>query len=285
MGLFVRVLQNFEIQAETVGLSGKLNSNIMLDRVNQILPEEHHIAYYKSVRDDHTGDSLSGLVKWLYRLQQQLLEKAKPARQDTVLPPAPHKSSKSMNVASVDRNNYTRKSGQLRCALRTNASSNYLKNCNKFRALTLKGKYEVMKVNGICFRCGHNNCNSGKPTYNHNSCQFVFPCHVQRWGSDKHFSSICPVVYEGARGPSPSSTTTSHSNSNMEPRLAGSTATVSTVTLRSDFKAPYLLLWDICGGTIRDIQYVFCWIAGSKPHYCEKASFPEWPIVTLTWTT
>ncbi|KAJ8039724.1 hypothetical protein HOLleu_13819 [Holothuria leucospilota] len=49
MDRFVQTLQTFETQAEDIGLSGELNSKIMLSQIKQKLPEEHRIAYYKSV--------------------------------------------------------------------------------------------------------------------------------------------------------------------------------------------------------------------------------------------
>lgn len=63
-----------------------------------------------------------------------------------------------------------------------------------------------------------------------------FPCRVQTCGINQHFSSICPVVYERAKGPIPCSTTASHSNDNTEPRPAGGTASVSTVTSKGRFQ-------------------------------------------------
>lgn len=159
MGRFVRILHNLETQAETVGLSGELNSNIMLGRVKQNLPEEHRIAYYKSVRDDHTGETLSGLVKWLYSLEL-LLEKAKPAGQGTVPPPAPHKSLKSMNATSVDRTNTTHNLGQLKCALHSNTSSHFLKNCKTNSKVYRRGRSLVSP------RINKKQCNSSHLYYN-----------------------------------------------------------------------------------------------------------------------
>ncbi len=103
MDCFVQTLRTFETRAETVGLSGELNSKIMLSQIKQKLPEEHRVAYYKNVRDDHTDDSLTGLVKWLYS-QLLLLEKAKPAGVDSpsAPPPQQHRMTRSSNAATVN---------------------------------------------------------------------------------------------------------------------------------------------------------------------------------------
>ncbi|XP_038063017.1 uncharacterized protein LOC119733704 [Patiria miniata] len=45
MSRFVQTLQIFETHAEAIGLSGELNSKIMLSQIKQKLPEEHRIAY------------------------------------------------------------------------------------------------------------------------------------------------------------------------------------------------------------------------------------------------
>lgn len=67
MARFIQVLQNFECQAETIGLAGELNSRIMLSQINLKLLEEHRMDYYKSVRDENADDSISGLSKRLFR--------------------------------------------------------------------------------------------------------------------------------------------------------------------------------------------------------------------------
>ncbi|XP_063962448.1 uncharacterized protein LOC135155912 [Lytechinus pictus] len=232
MGHFVQTLQNFETQAETIGLSGELNSKIMLSQIKQKLPEEHCIAYYKGVRDDRIDDSLTGLVKWLYS-QLLLLEKAKPNSGDNSPSPPQrqHKVYKSTSAASYTSDNQSqpskaRHSGVTKCAIHPNADSHYLKTCNKFKSLPQNEKYKVMRKNGICYRCGHNNCVAGKPPHDQNSCQFVAPCRVQTCGSDSHFAAVCPVIYgESGQGPanqtrntmeSPRSTsinvTTAHTN-------------------------------------------------------------------------
>ncbi|KAJ8032361.1 hypothetical protein HOLleu_25872 [Holothuria leucospilota] len=203
MDRFVQTLQTFETQAEGIGLSGELNSKIMQSQIKQKLPEEHRIAYYKSVRDDNTDDTLAGLVKWLHR-QLLLLEKAKPFAADNPprSPQAHCKTFKSSNAASSDGVEKVKgaQSDSPKCALHTNSNTHFLKACNKFRELPLKEKYEIMRKNAICYRCGHNNCKAGKPPYNSNSCQFVAPCRIQGCGSDSHFAAICPVVYGGNEG-------------------------------------------------------------------------------------
>ena len=82
-----------------------------------------------------------------------------------------------------------------KCPLHPENKSHYLKGCNKFRSLPQNEKFDVMNANGICHRCGHNNCVSGKPPFNPQNCQFFQPCQVPTCGIDTHFSSICPCVY------------------------------------------------------------------------------------------
>ena len=193
MQQFVQTLQTFETQAETVGLAGELNSKIMLSHIRQKLPEEHRLAFLKSVRDDiNTQDTLQGLNRWLY-CQLLLLDKAKSASSSE--PPAPYKrQTQSSNAAAVktsprnDRN-------VPKCALHVDSNTHFLKTCNKFRDLSLKEKYDIMEQNNICTRCGHNNCAAGRPPFEHKSCQFPFPCKIYTCGSDTHFSAICPVVF------------------------------------------------------------------------------------------
>ena len=48
MTRFIQILQNFECRAESMGLSGELNSKIMLSSIKQKLPEEHRMGYYQS---------------------------------------------------------------------------------------------------------------------------------------------------------------------------------------------------------------------------------------------
>ncbi|XP_071950886.1 uncharacterized protein [Antedon mediterranea] len=193
MSRFVQTLQTFETRAETIGLSGELNSKIMLSQIKQKLPEEHRIAYYKSVRDNDTGHSLTGLVKWLYS-QLLLLEKAMPMT-ETESSSSSKKASNAAVVSSAEgyKSDYNRNP---KCALHPTANTHFLKSCNKFRSLSQKEKYEVMKKNRICFRCGHNNCSAGKPPYDKNSCQFAAPCGTPSCGSNLHFPAVCPVLYE-----------------------------------------------------------------------------------------
>ncbi|PIK43785.1 hypothetical protein BSL78_19349 [Apostichopus japonicus] len=200
MSRFVQTLQIFETQAETVGLSGELNSKIMLSQIKQKLPEDHRIAYYKSVRDDHTDDSLTGLVKWLYS-QLLLLEKAKPISVDNAsyVPTTQRRMSRSSNAATVNAGEWSQRSkinkfGVPKCALHINANTHFLKTCNKFRDLPMKEKYEIMRKNNICYRCGHT-LHSWKSPFDLNSCQFVAPCRIAACGSDSHFGAICPVAY------------------------------------------------------------------------------------------
>ncbi|XP_011670916.2 uncharacterized protein LOC100893156 [Strongylocentrotus purpuratus] len=197
MARFIQVLQNFECQAETIGLAGELNSRIKLSQIKLKLPEKHRMDYYKSVRDENVEDSISGLSKWLFR-QQILMEKSKATIADSM---EPKRVSKSLTAAvswdSREAPSYAR--DIQKCALHPKNSSHYLKICNKFKALTLKEKYEVMKANGVCFRCGHNDCIAGKPPHDRNKCQFRAPCRFQTCGSDEHFPAICPKAHGDAR--------------------------------------------------------------------------------------
>lgn len=100
--------------------------------------------YYKSVRDENADNSISGLSKWLFR-QQILMEKSKSSIADSM---EPKRVSKSLTAAvswdSREAPSYARDIPK--CSLHPKNSSHYLKNCNKFKALTLKEKYEVMKA-------------------------------------------------------------------------------------------------------------------------------------------
>ncbi|XP_071509981.1 uncharacterized protein [Diadema antillarum] len=200
---FVQTLQVFEMQAETIGLSGELNSKIMLSQIKQKMPEGHRIAYYRDVRDEHISDSLGGLVKWLHR-QLLLQEKAKspfPEKTSTC-EMGQNRGSKSSNAAAWNppkqvQSKEGKRSGVPKCPLHVNSNTHFLKMCIKFRNLSLKEKYDVMKKNDICSRCGHDNCPAGKSPYDHKLCQFASPCKVQSCGDDSHFSAICPVVYGG----------------------------------------------------------------------------------------
>eukprot|EP00057_Strongylocentrotus_purpuratus_P005403 XP_003730892.1 PREDICTED: uncharacterized protein LOC100888831 [Strongylocentrotus purpuratus] len=206
MRRFVQTLQTFETQAETVGLAGELNSRIMLSNIRHKLPEEHRIAFFKSVRDERTPDTLTGLVRWLYS-QLLLLDKAKPAHTEAPTPYKNDKTSRSSN--SVTYNPSPRQHGKgsrpevPKCVLHQESNTHYLKTCNKFRGLDLKEKHDLMRKHSICNRCGHNNCGAGKPPYDLSSCQFVSPCSIRTCGSDAHFSAVCPVVY-GSNVSSPS---------------------------------------------------------------------------------
>ena len=147
---FVQTLQVFEMQAETIGLSGELNSKIMLSQIKQKMPEEHRIAYYKSVRDGHNSDSLGGLVKWLHS-QLLLQENAKslfpekPSSSETVQ----NKSTKSSNAATWNQpkqQNHPKEgkgSGIPKCALHTNSNTHFLKTSIVVKCIVVK----LTKVN------------------------------------------------------------------------------------------------------------------------------------------
>ena len=202
MARFIEVLQNFECQAESVGLSGELNSKIMLSHIKQKLPEEHRMDYYKSVRDDGTEDSLSGLSRWLYQ-QHLLIEKSKPAHVDA--PTTPFKNdntSRSSHSATVNSswNQHGASARVPKCVLHQDSNTHYLKTCNQFRRLQLNEKYDIMKKHGICSRCGHNNCVAGKSPYDVSSCKYASPCTIKTCGSDAHFAAICPVVFGSSTG-------------------------------------------------------------------------------------
>lgn len=96
--VFIHLLQNYECQAEPIGLAGEPNSRIMLSQIKQKLRELHRIEYFKSVQDDN--DSISGLSNWLFR-QQILMEKSKSSMADTM---EPKRVSKSLSRTSGDVN-------------------------------------------------------------------------------------------------------------------------------------------------------------------------------------
>lgn len=194
MTRFIQVLQNFECRAESMGLSGELNSKIMLSSIKQKLPEEHRMGYYQSVRDKGTGDSLSGLSGWL-REQLLLIEKCRPSTSNENTHTQNPRASRSLHAA-VKQNVKGSYAATSKCPVHPAASTHYLKMCNTFRKMSLKEKHEVMKKHNVCSRCGHDNCIAGKPPYDHSACQFVRPCGIKSCGDDRHFSSICPVVYE-----------------------------------------------------------------------------------------
>ncbi|XP_072170561.1 uncharacterized protein [Diadema setosum] len=170
---FFQTLQVFEMQAETIGLSGELNSKIMLNQIKQKMPEGHRIAYYRDVRDEHSSDSLGGLVKWRHR-QLLLQEKAKspfPEKTSTC-EMSQNRGSKSSNAAAWNppkqiQSKEGKRSGVPKCPLHINSNTHFLKMCIKFRNLSLKEKYDVMKKNDICSRCDHDNCPAGKSPYDH----------------------------------------------------------------------------------------------------------------------
>ena len=240
MTSFVQTLQVFEMQAETIGLSGELNSKIMLSQIKQKMPEEHRIAYYKSVRDEHSSDSLGGLVKWLHG-QLLLQEKAKspyPEKPNST-EIAPGRSTKASNAATWNQSRQQNQSQEKqssrgsKCALHPNSNTHFLKTCMKFRNLSLKDKYDTMKKHNICHRCGHNNCRAGKPPFDLSSCQFPSPCKVQTCGSDAHFPAICPIVYgnDAASTSPPMTDPPDHLNANVRASRPDSRqANVSTTT-------------------------------------------------------
>ncbi|PIK49506.1 hypothetical protein BSL78_13611 [Apostichopus japonicus] len=279
MSRFVQTLQIFETQAETVGLSGELNSKIMLSQIKQKLPEDHRIAYYKSVRDDHTDDSLTGLVKWLYS-QLLLLEKAKPISVDNAsyVPTTQRRMSRSSNAATVNAGEWSQRSkinkfGVPKCALHINANTHFLKTCNKFRDLPMKEKYEIMRKNNICYRCGHNNCIAGKSPFDLNSCQFVAPCRIAACGSDSHFGAICPVAY-GKKD----SGYSSQLSSNAEPfRPISSSANASTITKEKRVKLqgtlPTVMGYLRCGNIRRLVRILLD--GGSQTTLLRKGIFPR----------
>ena len=251
----------------------------MLSQINQKLPEEHRIAYYKSVRDDHTEDSLTGLVKWLYR-QLLLLEKAKPAGVDSpsTPPPQQYRMSKSSNAATVNESQQyqpgkDRWPGFVKCALHPDTRTHFLKTCNKFKSLPQKEKYEIMRKNNICFHCGHNNCVAGKPPHDHNSRQFVAPCRFETCGSDLHFTAVCPAMY-GKK----SNGTPNQSRSNVEPsRTNSSSVNVTTVTANERSKLqgtlPTVIGYLRCGNIRRKVRILLD--GGSQATLLREGIFPR----------
>ena len=49
MEYFVERLQSFESQIDACGMTGDLNSRVIMSQVRRKLPEEHRIAYLKAV--------------------------------------------------------------------------------------------------------------------------------------------------------------------------------------------------------------------------------------------
>ena len=264
MGRFIQTLQNFETQAESVGLSGEMDSKMMLCSIKRKLPEEHRMGFYKGVRDDDTADSLSGLTRWLFR-EHIIVQKASPV--DTEYTGPSQRMTKSSNAAVDGGQHHTdRRVPTLKCPLHVKTTSHFLKNCNKFRTLTLKEKHEIMKEHGFCSRCGHNNCVAGKPPYDHSRCQYIAPCRIQTCGSDQHFASICPVVY--------GSNATSQQR-NSEHRPTGSTVKVSTVTSNEHLQStlPTVTGYLRCGNQRRLVRILLD--GGSQATLLREGVFPK----------
>lgn len=212
MNRFVETLQNFATHFENLGMQSDLNSRIMLTQLRRKLPEDHHIAYLESVRDGKSDNSITGLVNFLHSYLT-LLQKTKAppdarARGDRDKPTSGKLSPKgslnngaaipdqttSDNKSAKDTSKKQEKSTP-KCPLHPENKSHYLKACNKFRALKQHEKFDVMNKNGICHRCGHNNCAAGKPPFDPQNCEFIKPCQVPTCGADTHFAAICPRVY------------------------------------------------------------------------------------------
>lgn len=198
---FVESVRSFATNVETIKMKEDLNGRMLLTQLRRKLPEDHRIQFLQSVADGKTEDSVNGLVQWLHKLLI-LLQKVKiPDKQSNV---SKHDTSKP---ASFIPGNKFKKSGSHsatfsgsgnqppKCPLHPNMSSHYLKGCNKFRNLPLNEKFNVMNANGICHRCGHNNCVAGKPPFKQEDCQFIANCQIPTCGMNTHFTSICPRVY------------------------------------------------------------------------------------------
>ena len=211
MSRFIENLQNFSTHFESLGMSSDLNGRVMLTQLRRKLPEEHHVAFLKAVEDRKVDDTIMGLQQWLQK-QLSILRKARssvPAQNSTSSTrrekPNPTKTSIShTSVGSAGDNDAAsaskdsrgqRTQGKKKCPLHPQLSNHFLKGCNKFRSLPQTEKFDVMNSNGICHRCGHDDCISGKPPYDPQRCQFYRPCGVPTCGIDTHFSSICPRVY------------------------------------------------------------------------------------------
>ena len=192
MNRFIQTLQTFECRAESVGLSGELNSKIMLSSIKQKMPEDHKMCFYQSIRDRGTKDSLSGLTAWL-REQLLLIEKCRTTTDE----PKTENSKVSRSLHAVKESASDKSTNKPKCPVHPESSTHFLNSCKQFRKMTLKEKHEMMKKHNICSRCGHNNCVAGKPPHNHAACQFIRPCSIKTCGDDSHFPSICPVIYGG----------------------------------------------------------------------------------------
>lgn len=260
MGHFVQTLQVFETQAEAIGLSGELNSKIMLNQIRQKLPEEHRIEYFKSIREHHTPDTLGGLVKWLYS-HLLLLDKAKPSSKEKPVVPfnQTEKTTRSSNGATSTSTNYQQQANKQqhkpKCPLHRNSNTHYLKSCYHFRRLSLKEKYDVMRQNKICFRCGHNNCVAGESPYNLSLCQFVVPCKIQSCQSDQHFTAICPVIH----GSNQQGTSNHQLNNDAEPFVPNNEPTKITTVVNNEKSKlqnvlPTVMGYLKCGNTRRLVR-------------------------------
>ncbi|MCG8432222.1 MAG: hypothetical protein MJA29_13770, partial [Candidatus Omnitrophica bacterium] len=220
MARFVETLQNFSTHFESLGMSSDLNGRVMLTQLRRKLPEEHHIDFLKAVADRKAEDTILGLQHWLYE-QLTILRKARPpppiqdssARNKTshskanvshtsLTPSTVKDTSFTSSVAketspasSIVKDAGQRVQGKKKCPLHPNLSNHFIKGCNKFRSLSQREKFDIMNKNGICHRCGHDDCISGKAPYDPQKCQHYRPCGVPTCGADTHFSSICPRVY------------------------------------------------------------------------------------------
>lgn len=189
MEKFVQSLQNFSTQMESLGVKVDLNSKVILAHVRRKLPEDHRISFLKDVRDNRVDESIFGLVQWFHS-HLVLLQKARdPTTSSTENSSKPVKYHKSTNHSTMSSgggvrnyNNTMNRSDDdefpPKCLLYPQSSNHYIKGCNKFRSLTQGEKFDIMKTNNICQRCGHNNCVAGKYPYNYDNCQFVSPCQI-----------------------------------------------------------------------------------------------------------
>ena len=207
METFLESLQNFSTQFESLGLKRDLNSRMLLSQVRRKLPEEHRIKFLQSINDGKSTESLPSLVKWLHSLLI-LLQKAKgptehnaPAGNKPTAKNAGHSTMSPGKKETGPNKGNTSSGTPPKCPLYPKNTNNYRKGCYKFRTLPQTEKFNIMNANGICHRCGHNNCKAGKRPYNHEECEFIRDCQIPTCGRNTHFSSICPCVYglEGYR--------------------------------------------------------------------------------------
>ncbi|XP_064635219.1 uncharacterized protein LOC135492601 [Lineus longissimus] len=228
MSKFVDSLQRFTVHFDSLGMKSDLNSRVILTQLRQKLPKERHILFLERVQDSKYDNTISGLLKFLqdqlvlvrkiyqdsgktakYELGSNSMSKSSTSRSvsHATVSPGPGTSERGASgsdgssggsnreKSSIKYGNSQEKRDKPKCPLHPQASNHFIKGCNKFRSLPQSEKFNVLNSSGICHRCGHDDCVSGKPPYNPEQCQYFRPCAVPTCGLDTHCSSIYPKVY------------------------------------------------------------------------------------------